>query len=97
MAVAQWPVVAASHAGSADPDDGAEDDEEVGAERGDPGECDEAFRHGSTFVRSGSGFKAPDSNRSAPCETCPHASKSCRHRNTGRSRRSMAAPSTSIA
>src|SRR3989442_5724697 len=50
--VAQRPVVAATHPGPRDPHDGAEDDEEVGAGGGGPGELREASRHEARNVYS---------------------------------------------
>src|SRR6266404_2791775 len=47
MAVAQWPVVSAPHPRATDAHDGSQHDEQVGADSRYPGECDEAFGHGS--------------------------------------------------
>src|SRR3989442_493070 len=53
LAVAEWPVLAAAQSGSGDPDNGAEDDEQVGESRRGPGEWREASRHGRGNVRAG--------------------------------------------
>ena len=46
-AVAQRPVIPASHPGAGDPNDGAEDDEEISAGGGAPGEPREGAGHGA--------------------------------------------------
>ena len=46
VAVAEGPVLAAAQSRAGDADDGAEDDEEICAERGEPGEPRERTSHG---------------------------------------------------
>src|SRR6266487_2927632 len=55
LAVAERPMLAAAQPRSGDPDDGAEDDEQVGEGRRGPGEARETSRHGCGNVWSGRG------------------------------------------
>src|SRR2546426_8188567 len=84
--VAERPILPAPHPGAGDPDDGAEDDEQVGAGGGAPGERREASRHGFENVYSAPHVRTRTSALSRPLGRAPPAPPRPLERRRGRDR-----------